>query len=66
MITLKIEGATCGGCAKSIEKAINQVTGVSSVAFSLDTQLAQIEGTADHEQLVDAIESAGFDVIGDA
>ncbi len=65
MITLKIEGATCSGCVKSIEKAINQVAGVESVSFSLDTKLAQVDGTAEREQLAEAIEMAGFDVVSE-
>ncbi|EAR09983.1 heavy-metal-associated domain-containing protein [Reinekea blandensis] len=65
MLTLKVDGATCGGCVKSIEKAVSQVAGVESVSFDLDTKLAQVDGQADKAQVVDAIEMAGFDVVGD-
>ena len=65
MLTLKVDGATCGGCVKSIEKAVSQVAGVDSVSFDLDTKLAQVEGQADKAKVVDAIEMAGFDVVGD-
>ncbi|TCS37121.1 heavy-metal-associated domain-containing protein [Reinekea marinisedimentorum] len=63
MIELKIEGATCNGCVKSIEKALTQVKGVEGVSFSLETKLAQITGNADKEALTEAVEMAGFDVI---
>lgn len=60
---LAIEGATCGGCVKSIEKAIGQVTGVESVSFSLESKVAVVVGTADPKVIETAIEDAGFDVI---
>lgn len=63
MIELKIDGATCNGCVKSIEKALGQVQGVVSVSFSLGTKLAQISGDADKEALIEAVEMAGFDVL---
>lgn len=65
MIELTVEGATCGGCVKSIEKAVSQVSGVDRVEFSLDTKLAKVEGNADKQAVVDAIETAGFDVVSD-
>lgn len=63
MIELKIDGATCNGCVKSIEKALTQVKGVEGVSFSLETKLAQISGDADKEALIEAVEMAGFDVL---
>ncbi|MDX1343712.1 MAG: heavy metal-associated domain-containing protein [Reinekea sp.] len=63
MIELKIEGATCQGCVNSIEKAIRQVNGVDEVHFSLETKIAQVQGSADKQALADAVEDAGFDVI---
>lgn len=63
MIELKVEGATCGGCVSSIEKAVSQLTGVDSVSFNLETKLAKIEGTVAHSDVIDAIEMAGFDVV---
>lgn len=63
MIELKIDGATCNGCVKSIEKALTQVKGVEGVSFSLETKLAQITGNADKEALIEAVEMAGFDVL---
>jgi copper chaperone len=63
MIELTVEGATCNGCVKSIEKAVSQVAGVDEVEFSLDTKLAKVSGSADKEAVVDAIEMAGFDVV---
>lgn len=63
MLELKIEGATCNGCVNSIEKAIQQVSGVESVSFSLDTKTAVVQGTAEFNEVALAVENAGFDVI---
>lgn len=63
MIELNIEGATCNGCVKSIEKALTQVKGVESVSFSLETNIAQISGTASKDALIEAVDMAGFDVV---
>lgn len=63
MIELTVEGATCNGCVKSIEKAVSQVAGVETVEFSLETKLAKVNGSADKDDIVDAIEMAGFDVV---
>lgn len=63
MLELTVDGATCGGCVKSIEKAVSQVAGVTSVSFDLESKLAKVDGEADKAQVVDAIEMAGFDVV---
>ncbi|MFQ3231780.1 heavy-metal-associated domain-containing protein [Reinekea sp.] len=63
MISIKIEGATCQGCVKSIKNAIGQVAGVNSVAFDLETKIAKVEGSVSLDTLNDAVEGAGFDVV---
>ncbi|MEJ2045888.1 MAG: heavy metal-associated domain-containing protein [Reinekea sp.] len=63
MIELTVEGATCGGCVKSIEKAVGQVAGVAAVSFDLESKLAKVDGDADRQAVIDAIEIAGFDVV---
>lgn len=65
MLEITVEGATCGGCVRSIEKAVSQVSGVTSVNFDLETKLARVDGDAEKRQVIDAIEMAGFDVVGD-
>lgn len=62
-IVLKIEGMTCGGCVRSVEKALDQVAGVTSTRVDL----AQGQATVDAENGVDpaaivaAVEDAGYD-----
>lgn len=65
MLQLTVEGATCQGCVKSIEKAVQTVTGVSTVSFDLESKLATVEGDAEKDAVVEAIEMAGFDVVTD-
>lgn len=64
-MNIKIDGASCNGCVQSIEKAIAQVGGVDTVSFSLESKLAVVTGSALREDVADAIEMAGFDVIDD-
>jgi copper chaperone len=63
MISIKIDGATCQGCVKSIENAISQIAGVDSVAFDLETKMAKVEGSASLDAISDAVDQAGFDVV---
>lgn len=65
-ITLNIEGMTCGGCVNSVTNALNQVTGVQSADVSLANNNATInfdDSQTDAQQLTEAIEDAGFDVV---
>lgn len=67
-ITLPISGMGCGGCVRSVEKALNALPGISNVAVSLEA--AQVVVVIDpqrvtREELVTAIEDAGFDVPAD-
>ncbi len=65
-ITLTIEGMTCGGCAKSVNQALQQLAGVNDAHANFEQKNATI--IFDNEQisinqLVEAIEDAGFDVV---
>ena len=35
-ITLKVDGMTCGGCVKSVQKALNAHDGVTEAVADLD------------------------------
>jgi copper chaperone len=62
-ITLKIGGMECGGCVKSVQNALSRVPGVLSVQVSLEEEKAilQASETIRLEQLIEAVEEAGFD-----
>lgn len=66
MLHLKVEGITCGGCANSIKKALASAAPGTEVAVDIEGGKVKVEGQVDRAKVVDAIEGAGFDVVGDA
>jgi copper chaperone len=66
MLHLKVEGITCGGCANSIKKALASAAPGSEVIVDIEGGKVKVAGGADRARVVDAIEGAGFDVVGDA
>ena len=60
MTELTIEGMTCGHCRKSVEEALKNVDGVSSVDVDLDAGRARVEVTANASALVAAVEAEGY------
>ncbi len=57
-----VKGMTCMGCANRLEKVLKKVDGVSHVVVSLNPDQAYLEGTADSQKIIQAIEQAGFEV----
>jgi copper chaperone len=66
MLHLKVEGITCGGCASSIKKALGAAAPGSNVAVDIEGGAVKVEGQAVRAKVIEAIEGAGFDVVGDA
>lgn len=60
-IELSIEGMTCASCVSRVEKALQAVAGVSSANVNLATERATVKGTASVENLIKAIDKAGYD-----
>ena len=61
---IKIGGMSCGGCVKSITGILVALPGVSKAEVSLEQGRAVVEfdpEQVDRAELVEAIESAGFD-----
>jgi len=61
-LDLPIEGMTCASCAVRVEKKLNKLAGVSA-AVNYATERASVEfdaGAVSPEQLVAAVESAGY------
>ena len=62
--TLRVTGMSCGGCVKSITGILAALPGVARAEVSLEQGRAVVEFEAeqvDRAELVEAIESAGFD-----
>src|SRR5688572_22069247 len=64
-VALRIEGMTCGSCVGRVESALKKVPGVEAARVNLATEMASVrvaEG-GDPEQLVRAVQSAGYEAI---
>lgn len=51
---------SCAACQARVEKAVNAVAGVDSCAVSLLTNSMGVEGSASPEEIIKAVESAGY------
>ena len=57
---LILGGMSCASCARRAEKAISQVPGVVTAQVNFASERAAIQGQASIEDLVTAVENAGF------
>jgi len=60
MVQVKVEGMTCGGCVRSVEKAVKAATGAAEVAVDLASGLVSVPDSSDAQAVIAAIEDAGF------
>ncbi len=60
MTTLKLKGLSCQNCAKHVEQALARVPGVERVKVSYPRAVAEIAGNAPLQELIKAVESAGY------
>lgn len=58
-----VRGMHCGGCVKSVTRAVSQVPGVRAVEVSLEngTASVQCDNAVAPAAIVAAIEAAGFE-----
>lgn len=63
--TISIEGMSCGHCVSAVTDALNKLDGVKSVEVNLEGKNAVIEAeNVKDEDIKEAIENIGFDVLG--
>jgi len=55
-----VTGMTCAACQTRVEKAVNALDGVESCAVSLLTNSMGVEGSASPEEVIKAVEAAGY------
>ncbi|MCR4960965.1 MAG: heavy metal translocating P-type ATPase [Lachnospiraceae bacterium] len=55
-----VTGMSCAACQARVEKAVNAVPGVESCAVSLLTNSMGVEGSASPEDIIKAVEAAGY------
>ncbi len=62
--TYKVDGMTCGGCARSVTNAILKQAPDARVAVDLEAGTVSVEGGVPAETVRRAVEAAGFDIVG--
>lgn len=61
VISVKIEGMTCGGCVKGLEAAFAREAAITSSRIDLKSKLGVFEGDVDPQTIVAIIEEQGFE-----
>lgn len=63
--TIKIEGMSCGHCAKKVENGLKEIKGVKSVTVDLEKKEATVvfKKEIDDNMLKTRIENLGYQVI---
>ena len=60
--TMKIEGMMCAHCSGRVEKALNDLPGVTA-SVNLEAGTAAVTGEASDEALTKAVTDAGYRVV---
>jgi copper chaperone CopZ len=58
---LTVTGMSCGHCEGTVEDAVSDVDGVTAVSADNESDSVSVEGDADVDALVAAVEAAGYD-----
>jgi len=59
--TITVEGMSCGHCERSVTEALEGVNSVESATADRESDSATVEGDADPDALVSAVNEAGYD-----
>ena len=60
MKKFNITGMSCAACSARVEKVVSAVSGVESCSVNLLTNSMTVEGSADTETIIAAVEAAGY------
>ena len=55
-----VTGMSCAACSARVEKAVSKVPGVTSCSVSLLTNSMGVEGSASAQEIIAAVENAGY------
>lgn len=66
MYELKVDGMTCGGCAASVKRALQLLDSNACVDVDLPRKTVKVETTAQLDAVKNAVEDAGYEVLGAA
>lgn len=59
--TITVTGMSCEGCEQTVEEALQEVSGVTSASADHEADEVTVDGDADVQALVDAIDDAGYE-----
>jgi copper chaperone CopZ len=58
--TLTVEGMSCEHCEQTVKEALEDVSGVTDASADREREAASVDGDADVDSLVAAVEDAGY------
>ncbi len=61
-LVFDVEGMTCASCALRVERVLSKQEGVSHASVSFAGREARVDGLADPDQLVAAVQRIGYDL----
>lgn len=62
--TISVEGMSCSNCEQAVETAVAALEGAEAVDADNATGTVEIDGEVDPTDVADAIEEAGYVVLG--
>ena len=62
--TYKVQGMTCGGCEKSVVRAVSAAAPGATVRASHERGTLVVEGPHEPDRVKQSVEDAGFDFAG--
>lgn len=62
--TYKVNGMTCGGCARAVENAIKEEIPGAQVSIEVASGKVTVEGACSAEKIERAVTEAGFEFAG--
>jgi len=59
--TISVDGMTCDGCEEVVVSALSEVSGVEEAKADREDGTATVDGDAELEELLEAIDFSGYD-----
>ena len=60
-VTLTVTGMSCEHCEESVVDALEGVDGVTEATADREAEAATVEGDAETDALIEAVQSAGYE-----
>lgn len=61
MLELKVSGMTCGGCVKSVTRAVKALDADADVKVDLASGRVSIDGEVSEQDVIRALDDAGYE-----